>query len=63
MCIFQHEFDRDYEDCSFTEQFVIDNIRGKYRKLQNKSEEHRCDEIDAMVFANEYAFSRAYAMA
>lgn len=62
MKMFQHEFDRDYEECSFTEQFAIDSVR-KYRKLQNKSEEHRCDEIDAKVFANEYAFSRAYAMA
>lgn len=54
------EIDRDYEECSNIEQVARDNIQRKFRfRLlgSEKSEEIRCERIEASVFAQKYAYA------
>lgn len=57
--VLSEEFDDDYESCSFIEQFVRDNVPRKFRSSMEKHEELRCDSIDAVVFAHDYACGMA----
>lgn len=48
------EFDKDYEECSNVDQIVQDKILWHFKLYSEKSEELRCDRIEANVFARNY---------